>query len=230
MVVPQTPGSQRKRYIPRKLDLPKTLEIVRRHIEEYGWNVSVIAELAGVTHHTIRNRMRCDPNFFNMVVTAREAFLHKLEKAAIDRATKGWQEERRGPDGELLGSTLRMSDALLVKLLKKNDPAGYGETLRVEKTTTHELGLAKLSAESQKLLLKVLDTEKMKARLAEAKDAEFQVCPKPEPVQKELPEPADERLPEPADETDRDSEEDASEDHRGLVDDAFWDGLNDKDP
>lgn len=170
--------------VPRKFD-DRAVEAVLDYVRENGWNVAASARAGGVSPGTVRNRMTADPAFRAAMEDAREEFLGSLERAARDRARDGYTEVKVGPGPTDRIEWTKVSDPLMILLLKKNDPKGYGDRVRHEHEhrVVHEVGLARLPADVRRDLLALLERAGVAEELADLpalmepppKDAEFTV-------------------------------------------------------
>jgi hypothetical protein len=129
-----------------------------------GGTVTDAARAAGCSPRTIRWRRQHDPAFARAFAEAKEQLLDELEREAIRRATEGHWEVVVHPDGSQTRK-LKVSDQLLLALLRKHDPSGYGtDRLAVDATTTtrieqaaiqHRLG--RMPVNDKREMLRLLD-------------------------------------------------------------------------
>lgn len=102
------------------------------------------AEAAGYTTSVFLRRLRKeDPEFAQAWDEALEAGIDVLEDEAIRRAHEGIEKDVYY-QGEVVGTEVQYSDALLQFILRGNKPEKYRENVNVQGTINHKIGVAVL--------------------------------------------------------------------------------------
>jgi hypothetical protein len=114
-------------------------------IIEAGGTLTDAARAAGVRRQAIHYHRARDPAFAQAVEDARQRLLERLEAEAVRRATEGYWEVTQHPDGTTTRK-LKVSDTLLLALLKKHDPQGFGvDRVQVDASVTGRIEQAAIS-------------------------------------------------------------------------------------
>jgi hypothetical protein len=117
------------------------------------------AAAAGLSYGYFCALVRADKEFHAEMEDAHAKFVGQLEREAYRRAHDGWDEDRMGAGG-IMYQVRRYSDALLMHLLKKNDPEKHGDKVVVDQTVKQvdpkELGIDRLSEDECQQLLELL--------------------------------------------------------------------------
>jgi hypothetical protein len=132
-------------------------------------NTASIADVAGacgVSTRTIKLYLQNDPEFRENMDTAREQFVAKLEKAAVEQA-KGIIQTTPGPGGIWYDKTV-YSPQLMIHLLKRLSPDKHGDKVVHEhKAAALSMGLESLSLENLALVEQILKNELKQADVRE---------------------------------------------------------------
>ncbi len=83
------------------------------------------ARAAGVSYGCVRGWELEDETFGQLVLDAHAEWLNRLEREAFRRAVEG-VEEPVVQGGQIVTHVMKHSDSLLLALMKKADPTGYG--------------------------------------------------------------------------------------------------------
>ena len=142
--------------------------------EVYGRTNSRIAaaDACGVSLSTINRRLVQDPAFKEGMLEAKSRYIHTLEAEAHRRAVEGVTQEKPGPGGVIFTVTA-FSDALLLHMLKKADPAKHGDKVQIDQTVQVEnpVGLESLSKDNRDRLKIILESA-VDAEIVETKELE----------------------------------------------------------
>ena len=115
---------------------------------------------AGISYSWLGSKLADDDDFRERMEQAHAEYVSTLEKEAHRRAVEGWDEDRMGAGG-IMYQVRKFSDALLLHLLKKNDPEKHGDKVVVDQKTVTvspaDIGLDKLSLEERRQLLQLMD-------------------------------------------------------------------------
>jgi len=143
---------------PYKFDRPAQ-DAACRAMAQTG-NRQAAADAAGIALSTLQRYVCDDPDFKARLMDAKAAYVRTLEAEAHRRAVEGWDEDKMGAGG-VLYSVRKLTDPLLLQLLKTKAPEEHRESIRVEQKTevTGSIGLNGLSAESRVLLRQILEKE-----------------------------------------------------------------------
>lgn len=122
---------------------------------------------SGIRRHADPEQACFDPEFAEAWANAREEFVASLHRAAVKRATEGWEEPIIGGEfrDEVVAHKPMYSDRLLEVLLKRYDPQ-YRDRVSIDHTKTvthqHRLDLSALSPAQRKLARQLLDAQEAK--------------------------------------------------------------------
>ncbi len=122
-------------------------------------NRAAAAAACGVHRTTISRRVVQDPKFKEGLEQAKAMFVATLEAEALRRGVDGVTQTKPGP-GNTSYEVTTYSDALLLHMLKKADPAKHGDKIQVDTTEKTEIpiGLESLTEENQDRLRIILES------------------------------------------------------------------------
>ena len=148
------------------LALARALHVIRTA----PYSALTMASAAGVATDTMRGYIKAHPEYKAQVDIARGEYLAVLETEAHRRAVDGIEETR---DGKV---TTKYDTTLLVKLLEKQDPSGYGKRVgvTVDGTVKHlhaPIDVARLTDDQLEKLVGILNQIEGAAPAPEAPDA-----------------------------------------------------------
>ena len=114
--------------LPTKFDADRRLAFLRALSLTGQLNKSATA--VGVSPSTVRKLQKADPDFADAYQEALDEYREWVEREVVRRAVEGW-DEPVFQKGEQVGEVRKHSDALLMMLMKKLDPA-YKEKHQVD--------------------------------------------------------------------------------------------------
>lgn len=103
---------------------PEIRALFLKRVARYGSEPAAAASLR-ITMDQVNRFSETYPEFAEQIEIARGQFLGKLEREAVSRAIHGVEEDVF-QQGRVVGTRVRKSDRLLLALLRKADPSGYG--------------------------------------------------------------------------------------------------------